>query len=120
VNPRYRHFRIVRTPIRSAHIQAQRHVSDGTLVPCLPGGGELDIGSSELGSLLSSPQSTANDISHSATSIRTQDLDGDGVGSFSNPIFAGNGAVGAMVVAILVDVVLGDGGSSEALPPNLV
>jgi hypothetical protein len=104
----------------SGHTATQIHVSDGTLVPCVPGGGELDIGNSELGGLLGDPQNTANGISHSATSVRTQDLDSDGVGSLSNPIFAGTSAVGVMAIAILVDVVLRDGGSPEARPPNLV
>ena len=85
---------LVRIVQSLGHTATQRHVSDGTLVPCLPGGGELDIGSSELGSLLSGAQNNTDDISHSATSVRTQDP--DGVGSLSNPIFA------------------------EARPPNLV
>ena len=87
----------------------QRHVSDGTLVPCLPGG-------SKLSGLLSGLQNTADNINHSATSART----GNGVGSLSDPIFVGTGAMGAMAIAILIDVVLRDGVSPGARPPNSV
>ena len=55
----------------------QRHVGDRSLVPCRSSRSVLGLGSSELfSSLVSSPQNTANDISHGTTSIRTQDLDG--------------------------------------------
>ena len=85
-------------------------------MPCLSSGSELGLGSSELvRGLVSDPQNIPNDISQSATSVGTQDLDSDEVDSLSNTLLAGTdstGAVGAMVVVILVDVILMDGGSS--------
>ena len=76
-------------------------------MPCLSDGSELGLSNSELvGNLLSSPQKTTNDINHSATSIGAQDLDGDEVDGLSN-----TGAVGAMGVTILINIILRDGGS---------
>jgi len=91
----------------------QRHVSDGTLVPRLPGGGILSLGSGELvGGLFSSPQNTTDHISHGTTSVGTQDLDGNEIDSLGNTVLArtdGTGAVSSVTVAILVDVILRDG-----------
>ena len=95
----------------------QRHVGDGSLVSCRSSRSVLGLGSSELfSSLVSSPQNTANDVSHGTTSIRTQDLDGNQVGSLRNTVLArtnGAGAVGTVTVPVFVDVILRDG-----LPPG--
>ena len=92
---------------------AQGHVGDGTLVLCPSGGSVLSLSGSKLvGSLLSGPQDTTNDISHGTTSVGTQDLDGDEVDSLGNTVLArtnGTGTVGPVTVAVLVDVILGNG-----------
>ena len=91
----------------------QRHLCDGSLVPCLSSGSVFSLGCSELsGSLFNSPHNTANDISHGTTSVGTQDLDGNEVDSLGNTVLAGTngtGAVGPVTVPVVVDVILWDG-----------
>ena len=97
------------------HTATQRHVGNGSLVLRLSGSSELGLGSSELlGSLVSGPQNTTDDVGHSATSVGTQDLDGDEVGSLGNPVLAGTdraSAMGTMAVAILIDIIHRDSDS---------
>lgn len=53
----------------------------------LPGSSELGLGCSKIFSgLLSNPQNATNDSTHSATSVVTQDPDGNEVGSLSSPV----------------------------------
>ena len=91
----------------------QRHVGDGTLVLCFSGGSVLSLGSGELtGGLLGGPQNTTNNISHSATSVRAQDLDGNEIDCLGNAVFArtdGTSAVSPVTVAVFVNVILRDG-----------
>ena len=91
----------------------QGHVGNGTLVFCLSGGSVLSLGSGELtGGLLGGPQNTTNNISHSATSVGAQDLDGNEIDCLGNAVLArtdGTGAVGPVTVTVLVDVILRDG-----------
>jgi hypothetical protein len=72
-----------------------------------------DLGSGELvRSVLSSPQDTGNNVAHSATSVGTQDLDGNQVDSLGNTILArtnGTSAVGSVTITVLIDVILRDG-----------
>ena len=90
----------------------QGHIGDGTLMLRPPGGSVLSCGGSELlSSLLSSPQHTGNNITHSPASVGTQDLDGNQVDSLGNTVLArtdGTSAVSAVTITILVDVILGD------------
>jgi hypothetical protein len=90
------------------HTTTQRHVGDGTLMLCLPGGSVFGLGSGELvSSVLGSPQDTGNNVTHSAASVGTQDLDGLG-----NTVLARTNstrAVDSVTIAVLVDAILQDG-----------
>jgi hypothetical protein len=79
----------------------------------LSGSGVLSLGSGELhGGLFSSPQNATNNIGHGATSVGTQNLDGNEVDSLGDTVLAGTdsaSAMGSVTVAVIVDVILRDG-----------
>jgi len=78
-------------------------------MPRLPHGGVLGLGSGKLVSrLVSSPQDSTNNVSHSTASVRTQDLDGNEVGCLGNTVLArtdGTSTVGPVAIAVLIDII---------------
>lgn len=89
------------------------HVGDGALVCSLASSSKL-FGSS-IGLLLGgcrSPNNAANNIAHASRAIATEHLDSNDVGGLGNTVLArrdGTRAVSTMAIAILVNIVLGDG-----------
>ena len=64
------------------------------------------------GGLLCSPDNTANNVAHGAAAVASEDLNRDHLRSLGNTVLArsdGASAVSAVTVAILVNVVGGDG-----------
>jgi hypothetical protein len=61
---------------------------------------------------LSSPLDTLDDVGHGARAVRAEDLDGVDVGLLGNTVLLASnstGAVGAVTVAILIGIAVGDG-----------
>ncbi|KAI3488847.1 hypothetical protein L1887_47046 [Cichorium endivia] len=92
---------------------AERHVGDEALV--LLGRGRARVGAELCGKLLGvvdGPEDTAGDVRHGSGAAGAEHLDGDEVRLLCYAVLAradGTGAVGAVTVAVLVDVVLGHG-----------
>lgn len=89
------------------------HVGNGALVGGLASGTELlDRLDGGLLSGIASPCNTGNDITHRTATIGTEHLDSVNLGGLRYTVLAtsdGTGAVCAVTVAILVDIVLGNG-----------
>ena len=79
----------------------------------LAGSGELLTSSLEFGFRSArSKINTSDDVTHGTTSVATKDLDGDDVGGLSDTIFGrsdGTGTVSTVTVAVLINIVLGNG-----------
>ena len=91
----------------------ERHVGDGALVVGLAGPPELLERSSGLRrSLLRRPHNTTDDVRHSATAVATEHLDSDHIRGLRDTVLArrdSTGTVGTVTVAVLINVVLGNG-----------
>lgn len=92
---------------------AETHVGNRALVRGLASGGELLLGllSLEL-SGVGSENNSCDDIGHRTTAVGTKDLDGDDIGRLRDTVSLGSngtGTVSTVAIAVLIDIVLGDG-----------
>jgi hypothetical protein len=92
---------------------AKTHVGNGSFVSGCSSSGVLGLGSGCFACCaLSSPLNPTDHIAHATTSVGSKDLDGDNISSLGNTEPAGGdgpSTMGAVSVAILVDIVLRHG-----------